>query len=100
MKNFTKCLVLSFLIMLCGFIEAQTDSTSNASPITQYCDNTHIILFGNSFSLTQIVWFIGTLYEIIIRLIPTAKSWSIINLIKKILDFILPNFNNQNGKHP
>lgn len=38
-------------------------------------------------------WYIvlPALYEFIIRVVPTAKDWSWLNLIKKLLDFLLPN---------
>jgi hypothetical protein len=38
-------------------------------------------------------WYIvlPALYEFIIRVVPTAKDWSALNLIKKMLDFLVPN---------
>lgn len=38
------------------------------------------------------------LYELVVRLIPTAKDWSIINIAKRLFD-IIPNNKAQGGTH-
>lgn len=38
---------------------------------------------------------IPVLFELIFRRVPTEKDWSIINLIKRLVDFIIKN----RGKH-
>jgi hypothetical protein len=42
---------------------------------------------------------IAAIYELIARRKPTRKDWSIINLIKFVVDFLIKNRNDRAGLH-
>lgn len=80
--KFITGLLTAFFIMTVSFIFAQTDSTGVVVP-----DGS--IAFG--LSLTQVLIIVGGILEIILRTIPAAKNISILHLIVRIIDFIVPN---------
>lgn len=44
-------------------------------------------------------WIGPIVYELAVRLIPSAKSLSIINAVKKTADVVVPNLRKEGGTH-
>lgn len=45
-------------------------------------------------------WISPVVFEVAARLFPTQKSLSIINGVKKVTDFVIPNRHVEGGTHP
>lgn len=42
-------------------------------------------------NLTLVVTIIYGLYELVVRLVPTAKNWSILTYVMRLVQFLIPN---------
>lgn len=87
-----KKIIALFSFMFCaGFIFAQitTDSTSIAA-------STGETVIG--WIKENYIWMLPMIYELLIRIIPTAKDWSITKLIQFIIDNILPPNRTKDGE--
>ena len=80
MKTVLKFLSVVVLSLACGVAFAQ--DAANSSPV-----------IGSIFSKVPgwVVPSVLGLYEILVRIIPTAKNWSILSAAIKLIQFILPN---------
>lgn len=54
--------------------------------------------FFSNLSLYQIALFLVGVFEVIVRLYPTAKNYSVLSLVNSIIDFIFPNNKKEGGK--
>lgn len=107
-----KFLAISFVIVSLA-LTAFADSTSvdtfvDSSSVvidSMQTDSTTIVTepvstgFFNSFSVTNLFIVIVGLLEIFVRLYPTEKNYSILSLVNSIINFLLPNFKKDGGKH-
>lgn len=78
------------ILMLTAFVAATFTMPAFAQ------DSTEVITPATGGGFLQFIkdnWFIvlPALYEFIVRIIPTAKDWSWLNLLKKFIDFLIPN---------
>lgn len=87
MKKF----ILFFILLLANVALFAQDSTGGGSG-------------GGGFTLSPTIVFILSLllgvYEVVIRLIPTVKNYSIIGWIIKLIQTVLPNKSTTGEKHP
>ena len=44
------------------------------------------------------IWMIPVVYDVLIRLVPTAKDWTLLNKVIDVIEFILPNRKAGGGK--
>lgn len=87
MKKF----ILFFILLLANVALFAQDSTGGGSG-------------GGGFTLSPTIVLILSLllgvYEVVIRLIPTVKNYSIIGWIIKLIQTVLPNKSTTGEKHP
>lgn len=87
MKKFIAAVNFFFV---CASTYAQTDGTGTTVPISNW-------LTENWESIIAIV--VG-IYEIIVRYFPTAKNYSLLTIVMRIIQAFIPNYNKQkNGTH-
>lgn len=53
--------------------------------------------FFSNLSLYEIVLFLVGVFEVIVRLYPTAKNYSILSLVNSIINFVFPNKKKEGG---
>lgn len=106
--------MLLFLTMTTGFIESMAADSTNVEVVAniQTADTvsnavqTGIPLPSAPTDENSIIYWIIfavlVVYEIILRLVPTSADWTLLGVVMKFLNLIIPNFkkdgNNRNKK--
>lgn len=54
--------------------------------------------FFQNLSLYEIVLFLVGVFEVVVRLYPTTKNYSVLSLVNSVINFIFPNNKKDGGK--
>lgn len=100
-KNGVAILFVLISILLSTYVaeasEVMIDSIATDS-ISNYVNET-VVQDKSFFSIENIVLIVTALYELVIRIYPTAKDYSILSAIFRVFNFLVPNFKKQGGQH-
>lgn len=102
-----KFLSVSFVIFslaIASFADTIVEPIAIDSVVTLTQDSTIVLpkessIWKEVFSFNNIIIVLVGLYEILIRIYPTAKDYSMLSTIYKILNFIVPNKKKEGGTH-
>ena len=79
------------LVIDSSAVVAVSDSTAVVTPAEESG-------FWRTLSLYNVFIFLVGIFEIIVRLYPTAKNYSILALVTSIINFVFPNYKKDGGK--
>lgn len=68
------------------------DSASIVKPISPVSEE-------SGMSVYSILTFLLGAYELVVRLFPTTKNYSFVSLVYSLLNYVVPNFKKNGGKH-
>lgn len=107
MKTTIKFIALGIVcssLAIAVFADTIVEPTNVDSVVTIVKDSTSVVPTNEAtassvFTISNIIIILTGLYEIAIRVYPTAKNYSLLSIAYKILNFLVPNKKKEGGTH-
>ena len=98
-----KSIFTFILVLICGIAFAETihvDSVITMVTDSASVDSTPVIpVWKTIFTFENVLIMVAGLYEIAVRVYPTARNYSALSVIYNIINLIIPNNKKDGGKH-
>ena len=108
MKMIKFSLVAFVVVSLCATAFADStmiDSVIVKDSVVNVIDSASVVApvepvgTESGISVYSILTFLIGVYELVVRLFPTTKNYSFISLVYSLLNYVVPNFKKNGGKH-
>lgn len=105
---------IAFSIFASVYADSITSGDTNVKPVidtiiktidSTSVDSSSVIVeqseggFFSSFDFSKMILFAFGIFELVVRLYPTEKNYSILSIVNSIVNYIVPNKKKQGGTH-